>query len=148
MIKVQRQRLWKIKGPKKQWFLKVLSKDCWPYLYWVGLWAFVKVSKHLWSSSPICEALPSPVLLFVRHMVIVSIPFPYPKCHNVELVVILCPSLENFSLHLSLANWLQLWSEYGLESLIWVMINKWNPIYMYFFDVPLVRWLLLVIIGT
>ena len=110
--------------PKKQWFLKVLSKDCWPYLYWVGLWAFVKVSRLLWSSSPICEELPSPLLLFVWHMARVSIPFLYPKCHDVKLVVILCPSLVNFSLHPPLANWLQLWSEYSLETLIWVMINK------------------------
>ena len=75
----------KSKAQKKLWFLKlyirissltcieldcehlsrweVLSKYCWPYLIWVGLWAFVKVSKHLWSSSPICEALPSPLLI-------------------------------------------------------------------------------------
>ena len=117
-------------SPKEQWFLKFISKDCWLYLYWVRLWAFVKVSKHLWSSSPICEALPSPLLLFVRHMAIVSISFPYPKCHNVELAVILCLSLMNFSLHPSLANWLQLWSEYSLESLVWVIINK-NPIYVF-----------------
>ena len=59
----------------------------------------------------------------------VSIPFPYPKCHDVKLVVTICPGLVNFSLHPSLPNWLQpnwlqLWSEYSLESLIWVIINK------------------------
>ena len=132
--------------PKKQWLLKVISKDCWIYLYWVGLWAFVKVSKHLWSSSPICEALPSPLLLFVRHMAKVSIPFPYPKCHSVEWVVIIWPNLMNFSLHPSLANWLQLWSEYSLESLVWVIINK--TLYIYLIYVPLTKWLLFVMIVT
>ena len=119
------------KRPKKQWFLKVLSKDCWPYLYWVGLWAFVKVSKLLWSSSPICEALPSPLLLFVRHMARVCIPCPYPKCHNVELVVILCPNLVNFSLHQQIdynyevSMVLKVWSE------LW-LINE--TLYIYVFD--------------
>ena len=128
---------------QKKMVPKVISKDCWPYLYWVGLWAFVKVNKHLWSNSPICEALPSPVWLFVQHMVIVRIPFPYPKCHSVELVVTLWPSLLNFSPHPSLANWLQLWSEYGLESLVWVIANKWNPLYVV--NRSPVKWLLLVI---
>ena len=146
MYKKRGPRLWKIKGPKKQWFLKVISKDCWPYLYWVGLWAFVKVSKHLWSNSPICEALPSPLLLFVWHMAIVNIPFPYPKCHSVKWAVILWPNLMNFSLHPSLANWLQPWSEYSLESLFWVIINK--TLYMYLVNVSPVRWLLLVMIVT
>ena len=136
----------KSKPPKKQWFLKVISKYFWPYLYWVGLWEFVKVSKHLWKISPICKPLPSPLFLFVRYMAIVSIPFPYPKCHNDELAVILCPSLMNFSLHPSLANWLQLWSEYSLESLVWVIINK--TLYMYLVDVPPVKWLLLFMIVT
>ena len=74
---------------------KLISKDCWPHLYWYGLWAFVKVNKHLWSNSPICEtAIPYVVacLSYAR----VSTPFPYLKCHNVELVVILFPSLLNF----------------------------------------------------
>ena len=98
----------------------------------------------LWSSSPICEALPSPLLLFFWHMARVRIPFPYPKCYNVELVVILCPNLVIFSLHPSLANWLQLWSEYGPESLVWVIINK--TLYMYLVDVLPMKWLLLVVI--
>ena len=102
-----------------------------------------KLNKHSLNNSTICEALPIPVL-FVRHVVIVSIPFPYPKCHDVKLVVILCPSLVNFSLQPSLANWLQLWSEYSPESLVWVIINK--TLYMYLVDVPPVRWLLLVMI--
>ena len=32
---------------KKAMVPEVISKDCWPHLYWFGLWAFVKVNKHL-----------------------------------------------------------------------------------------------------
>ena len=63
-----------------------------------------KLNKHSLNNSTICKALPFPVLLFVWHVVIVSVPFPYPKCHDVNLVFILFPSLVNFSLHPSLAN--------------------------------------------
>ena len=34
--------------PQKAMVPKVISKDCCPHLYWFGLWAFVKVNKHLW----------------------------------------------------------------------------------------------------
>ena len=63
-----------------------------------------KLNKHSLNNSTICEALPFPMLWFVRHVVIVSILFPYPKCHDVKLGVILFPSLVNFNLHPSLAN--------------------------------------------
>ena len=43
-----------------------------------------KLNKHSLNNSTICEALPFLVLLFVRHVVIVSFSFPYPKCHDVK----------------------------------------------------------------
>ena len=129
--------------PKKQWFLKLYLRiagliciylDCEHFSRWISTSEVVQpFVRHC---HPLCW-------LFVQHMVIVSIPFPYPKCHSVKLLVTLWPSLVNCSLHPSLANWLQLWIEYGLESLVCVIINKWNPIYLV--DRSSVKWLLLVI---
>ena len=102
-----------------------------------------ELNKYSVNNLTICEAPPF-LVLFVRHVVIVSIPFPYTKCHDFKLVVILFPILVNFILHPSLENWLQLWSEYSPKVLVWVIINK--TLYMYLVDVLPVKWLLLVVI--
>ena len=101
---------------------KVISKDCWPHLYWYGLWAFVKVNKHLWSNSPICETLPSPVLLLVRHMLEWVLPFYIRSVTMSSWWSSFALAFWIFSFHPLLANWLQLWSEYDLESLDWIIV--------------------------
>ena len=116
--------------------------NCWPYLYY-GLCASVKVNKPSLNNSSICETPPFPVSLLIQY-ILWCIPFPLPKCHKVKTVKSSLSLAIYFSLHPSLANWSQLWSEYGPESLVWVIIITNDTIYL---DLDRQSWLLCVIVA-